>query len=57
MHDRDLVSVLGELHHRLRAFLESLFIFERRAADLDDNFHCRPSASSQPYIRFMFCTA
>ena len=39
------------------ALVEGRFIFQRGASDFDDHFHCRPSSSFHPYIRFMFCTA
>ena len=54
---RPPVSVLRQLHDRLRALAQRGLVLQRRAADFDYDLHCSPSSSFHPYIRFMFCTA
>ena len=55
--DGDLVAVAGQFGDGLGAGVEQRRVFERSTAKFDYEFHRSPSASFQPYITFMFCTA
>ena len=55
--DGDLVAVVDEFGDGLAAGVQERLVFEGGSAEFDDEFHSKPSASFQPHIRFMFCTA
>src|SRR5262249_7666775 len=56
MYDPDAV-VLGPRGDGAGAVVTNILVVERGASDFDDHFQFSPSLSSQPNIRFRFCTA
>src|ERR1700761_5567406 len=57
MHHGDLVSVPRKHGNGARAAVQRSFVLQCGATKFDYEFHARPSASSNPNIRFIFSAA
>src|SRR6516225_87257 len=55
--DYQLMALAAQIRNGLGELADQLFVVECGSSDFHHEFHCSPSFSSKPNMRFMFCTA